>query len=66
MNVTVPHHQQGPALSSWAQRCHPERSEGSRCRSRQTLRGVSPERSEGAQSLPLSEAKGWQAFSPNI
>ena len=38
--------------------CHPERSEGSLRPSSQTLRGVSPERSEGAQSLPLSAAKG--------
>src|SRR5713226_3373606 len=35
--------------NSKVQPCHPERSEGSRCPSRQTLRC--------AQSLPLSEAK---------
>src|SRR5260221_728185 len=29
--------------------CHPERSEGSLCPSRETLRGVYPERSEWAQ-----------------
>src|SRR5216683_7030032 len=36
-------------LISGAQPCHPERSEGSRCLSRQTLRGVYTERSECAQ-----------------
>jgi hypothetical protein len=38
--------------------CHPERSEGSLRPSSQTLRVVYPERSEWAQSLPLSAAKG--------
>ena len=38
-----------PCLNNQNRYCHPERSEASLCPSSQTLRGVSPERSEWAQ-----------------
>jgi len=50
MHLTVPHHQQGPAVSSWALHFVQDKlREGSHCRSIQTLRGVYTERSACAQ-----------------
>src|SRR5712692_6618547 len=41
--------------------CHPERSEGSLCPSRQTLRGVYPERSEGLR-VTLGDSSNGQGL----